>query len=109
MQSVMRRYGVGGNVEEFTRVIIAHELAHELWNNVVGEDFKRDVLSKAEGENFSTVYLETVRPSKLREETFCEWMAREVAGVKPIDFPEGEVKSLHGREIIVTHRVSDDF
>ena len=40
MPSVMRRYGVGGGVKEFTRVIIAHELAHELWNNVADEVFK---------------------------------------------------------------------
>jgi hypothetical protein len=109
MRSVMRRYGVDGDVKEFTRVIIAHELAHELWNSVVGENFKQDVLSKAESENFNTPYLETVSPSKLREETFCEWMANEVAGAKSIDFPEGEVESLRGRDVIVTHRVSDDF
>lgn len=78
MRSVMRRYGVDGDVQEFTRAIIAHELAHELWNSVVSEDFKRDVLDRAERENFSTVYLKTVRPSKLREETFCEWMANAV-------------------------------
>ena len=61
MLSVMRRYGVDGDVQEFTRTIIAHELAHELWNNVVSEDFKRAVLDKARRENFSTVYLKTVR------------------------------------------------
>ena len=47
-------------------------------NNIVGEDFKRDILSKAESENFSTAYLKTVRPSKLREETFCEYMANAI-------------------------------
>ena len=31
------------------------------------------------------------------------------SGLKTIDFPEGEVESLRGREIIVTHRGSDDF
>ena len=82
MKSVMDKYGVAwhgsGDVEEFTRIIIAHELAHELWNNVVGEDFKRSVLDKARQENFNTVYLKTVKPSKLREETFCEYMANAV-------------------------------
>ena len=105
MRSVMRRYGVDGDVKEFTRVIIAHELAHELWNSVVGENFKQDVLSKAESENFSTPYLETVSPSKLREETFCEWMANAVmrGGVKSgfykLEFRQvldggGELKSI---------------
>ena len=78
MRSVMRRYGVDIDVREFTRLIIAHELAHELWNNVVDEDFKRSVLDKARRENFSTVYLKAVKPSKLREETFCEYMANAV-------------------------------
>ena len=82
MKSVMDKYGVAwhgsDDVEEFTRIIIAHELAHELWNNVVGEDFKRSVLDKARLENFNTVYLKTVKPSKLREETFCEYMANAV-------------------------------
>ena len=49
-----------------------------MWDNIVGEDFKRDILSKAESENFSTAYLETVSPSKLREETFCEYMANAI-------------------------------
>lgn len=78
MPSVMRRYGVGGDVTAFTRTIIAHELAHELWNNVIDEAFKQSILDKARRENFSTVYLKTVRPSKLREETFCEYMANAV-------------------------------
>lgn len=79
MRSVMRRYGVEGvPVRDFAKAIIAHELAHELWNNVVDEAFKQSILDKARRENFSTVYLETVRPSKLREETFCEWMANAV-------------------------------
>ena len=82
MKSVMDKYGVAwhgsDDVDEFTRIIIAHELAHELWNNVVGEDFKQNVLDKARRENFSTVYLKTVKPSKFREETFCEYMANVV-------------------------------
>ena len=79
MLSVMRYYGVDGNVEEFTRVIIAHELAHELWNSIASADFKQDILSRAESENFSTPYLKTVRPLKLQEETFCEYIAHMVA------------------------------
>ena len=78
----MRRYGVDGDVKAFTRSIIAHELAHELWNNVADEVFKQDILSRAAAENFSTVYLKTVRPSKLQEETFCEYVARMVAGLE---------------------------
>jgi len=78
MPSVMRRYGVSGDETAFTRTIIAHELAHELWNNVVDKAFKQSILAKARRENFSTVYLKTVKPSKLNEETFCEYIANAV-------------------------------
>lgn len=80
MPSVMRRYGVDGDVMAFTRAIIAHELAHELWNNVVDEGFKQDILARAKNENFNTIYLKTVRQNKLDEETFCEYIAKMVIG-----------------------------
>lgn len=117
MLSVMRRYGVEGVSEgDFAKSIIAHELAHELYNNVADKTFIESNIGIAEKTGFTTPYLKTVRPNKLREETFCEWMAYRIADIVPhslaaksIDFPEGEVESLRGREIIVTHRVSDDF
>ena len=80
MPSVMFRYGVDGDVTAFTRAIIAHELAHELWNNVVDEGFKQDILARAKNENFNTIYLKTVRQNKLDEETFCEYIAKMVIG-----------------------------
>lgn len=96
MPSVMRRYGVEGDVREFTRAIIAHELAHELWNGAADETFKQGVLSRAANEGFSTTYLETVRPNKLREETFCEYVAHMVAGLefRQVLVDEGELKAL---------------
>lgn len=84
MQSVMNRYGVerdgASGINRFVKIIIAHELAHELWNNVVDDGFKRGVLAKAADEGFGTVYLDTVQESKLPEETFCEYMANAVVG-----------------------------
>lgn len=113
MQSVMDRYGVAwhgsDDIEEFTKFIIAHELAHEVWNNIASDQFKNDVIEKANDENFSTVYLETVNTNKLAEETFCEYLAHEIVQQrKKIDFPEEEIQDLSRRKHIVTHRVSDD-
>lgn len=82
MESVMDRYGVawhgGDDIEEFTKIIIAHELAHEVWNNIADDQFKKAVLDEARMQSFNTAYLNTVRPSKLAEETFCEYLAHEV-------------------------------
>jgi len=136
MMSVMKRYGVkwhgAHDVLDFTIKIIAHELAHEVWNKLYdgpsGDSFKQDIIDAAEEEGFTTVYLDTVRPSKYREELFCEYMAKLISGhvddkvkqisfaedripplVKPISFPEDEIPFLKGRKTIWTTRVSDDF
>ena len=96
MSSVMRRYGLDGDEIRFVRTIIAHELAHELWNSAADEVFKQDVLSRAASESFTTRYLETVRPSKLREETFCEYVACMIAGLefRQVLAGGGELKAL---------------
>lgn len=78
MKSVMDRYGVDGDVSQFTKTIIAHELAHEVWNNIADDQFKEEILDRARRQSFSTVYLDTVRPSKLPEETFCEYLAHKI-------------------------------
>jgi len=41
MKSVMDRYGVvwhgSDDIDEFTKIIIAHELTHEVWNNIADD------------------------------------------------------------------------
>ena len=41
MKSVMDRYGVdwhgSDDIDDFTKIIIAHELAHEVWNNIADD------------------------------------------------------------------------
>lgn len=37
----------GDDIEEFTKIIIAHELAHEVWNNIADDQFKEAVLDEA--------------------------------------------------------------
>ena len=82
MRSVMDRYGVAwhssDDVEEFTKIIIAHELAHEVWNHIADDQFKEDVLDEARMQSFNTTYLDSVKPSRLDEETFCEYLAHQV-------------------------------
>lgn len=114
MKSVMDRYGVkwhnASDIDSFARLIIAHELAHEAWNNIVDDQFKQDILDKAHQANFTSEYLKTVKPSKLDEETFCEYLAHLITQQKKdILFPEEELQDLSRRKHIVTHRVSDDL
>ena len=113
MKSVMDRYGVAwhgsGDIEEFTKIIIAHELAHEVWNRIADDQFKEDVLDEARMQSFNTTYLDGVKPSRLDEETFCEYLAHQVVQQKKdISFPDEEIADLSKQNHIVTHRVSDD-
>ena len=113
MKSVIDRYGVdwhgSDDIEEFTKIIIAHELAHEVWNNIADDQFKEDVLNEARMQSFSTTYLDSVKPSRLDEETFCEYLAHQVVQQKKdISFPDEEIADLSKQNHIVTHRVSDD-
>ena len=76
IQSVKDYYGIGDMSDvDFMRAIIRHELAHEIWNVQGSNKLKEKILSMAEADDFSTVYLKTVKKSKLAEETFCEYLA----------------------------------
>ena len=113
MKSVMARYGVdwhgSDDIDQFTKLIIAHELAHEVWNNIADDQFKEDVLDEARMQSFSTKYLDTVNPSILDMETFCEYLAHQVVQQKKdISFPNEEIAYLSKQNHIVTHRVSND-
>lgn len=113
MKSVIDRYGVdwhgSDDLEEFTKIIIAHELAHEVWNNIADDDFKDDILNNARSSLFSTEYIDTVKPNKLDEETFCEYLAHEIVPQKKdISFPDEEIAQLSNQNHIITHRVSND-
>lgn len=90
MKSVMDRYGVewhnATDIDIFTKKIIAHELAHEMWNKVASDEFKRMIYKTAVDTGFTTAYLKTVRPSKIEEETFCEAMADIVVSSDILEF-----------------------
>ena len=63
---------------KFMKFLIAHELAHGVWEYYSDKKFKDSILQSAKSEKFNTPYLDWVRknaPAKLEEETFCEYMA----------------------------------
>jgi hypothetical protein len=69
------------SIEEFHRFmkfLIAHELAHGVWEYYSDKKFRDNILASAKSDKFNTEYLDWVREnnsSKLEEETFCEYMA----------------------------------
>ena len=68
-------------IEEFHRFmkfLIAHELAHGVWEYYSNKKFRDSILESAKSDKFDTEYLDWVRKNnldKLEEETFCEYMA----------------------------------
>ena len=68
-------------IEEFHRFmkfLIAHELAHGVWEHYSNKKFRDSILESAKSDKFNTEYLDWVRENnsaKLEEETFCEYMA----------------------------------
>lgn len=78
---VVKFYGLKDkSTTNLKRVLIAHELAHDIYNNHASDEFKQKYVDKAKEENFTTPYLDHVRENKLREETFCEYMAAIITG-----------------------------
>lgn len=69
------------SIEEFysfMKFLIAHELAHGVWEYYSNKKFRDNILESAKSDKFNTDYLDWVREndsSKLEEETFCEYMA----------------------------------
>ena len=115
VDSVMKHYKVTCSKTDYITIIIAHELAHEIWNNVCNEYFKKIILVKARKEDFHTVYLDSLDKSykKYKEEVFCEYLANSILNDKniilKIDFPKEEIPTLKNQDRIITTRVSDDY
>lgn len=75
LKPVMKFYGVKCTEAELKVAILAHELAHAVYREYADKKFRDRILAKARSENFTTEYLKHVKPDKLAEETFCEYMA----------------------------------
>ena len=79
LKPVMSRFGVSGSTRDFRRLLMAHELAHEVYRNHGKEEKVKKlietVMKKAKEQKFSTSYLKTVPKHKIDEETFAEYIA----------------------------------
>lgn len=63
---------------KFMKFLIAHELAHGVWEYYSNKKLRDSILESAKSDKFNTEYLDWVRDNnsvKLEEETFCEYMA----------------------------------
>jgi len=85
IKDVMNYYKVKNLIlRDFNILIIAHELAHEIYNNVCDDRFKYDINKKIKKEKFHTVYLDHVKENKMEEESFCEYLANEITNLNKI-------------------------
>jgi len=77
LEKVIQRYNVRDTpVSSFRRHMIAHELAHEVYNKHMTKAQKEQYRKKLQ--SFRTVYTDTVPKDKLDQEKFCEFVAAEV-------------------------------
>ena len=64
--------------------ILAHELAHEVYEKHASDAFKSWVINKAQKEGYCTPYLSSYNkaamPDKYLTELFCEYLAKLVVG-----------------------------
>lgn len=74
-KSTMDAYGVSEDENSFAARLIAHELAHEIYNNRSSKKFRKAIIDAAKAEEFTTPYLKTVDPDKYKEEAFAEYLA----------------------------------
>lgn len=74
----MEYYNVKGNLKDFQIVILTHELAHEVWNNILSDNDKQIHIKAIRNSGFWSRYLDYVKKEKQDEELFCEYYANKV-------------------------------
>ena len=75
MDEPMKAFNIKEDKDTFTSRIIAHELAHEMYNNHATDAFKSEIADLIKTKKFTTPYLRTVNKDKLEEEAFAEYVA----------------------------------
>ena len=75
MDDPMKAFNIKEDKDTFTSRIIAHELAHELYNNHASDLLKQEIANRIREQKFTTPYLKTVKGDKLDEEAFAEYVA----------------------------------
>ena len=74
MDAVAKYYGID-NTDDLRKTIVAHELAHEIYNKQATKEYIKSIVDEAKKKKFTTAYLKTVPDRKIDEETFCEYLA----------------------------------
>ena len=74
MDAVAKYYGLD-NTDDLRKTIVAHELAHEIYNKQATKEYIKKIVDEAKKKKFTTAYLKTVPDHKIDEETFCEYLA----------------------------------
>ena len=80
LKPVIKFYGVKVSEQKLKETLIAHELAHHVYQELADDQFKKTILEQAKSENFTTEYLDHVSTNKMTEETFCEYLASKICG-----------------------------
>lgn len=82
LSRVIKHYKLSISEDEFTILIIAHELGHDLFTNKMTINEKTDILNSAKKTNFDTEYLKYIHgkisKKELNEEIICEYIAASV-------------------------------
>lgn len=82
MRPVMNKFNVPGKVRDFRKLIMAHELAHDIdsrYSRAYSPKFVKKMVEEAKKNNFRTAYTDTYdpvkMPKKFDKELFAEYMA----------------------------------
>ena len=100
MRPVMNKFNVPGKVKDFRRLILAHELAHEIddaTSKVSSPELVKKLVAEAKKNNFRTAYTDTYDPVKMPrkfdKELFAEYMAKLITDAGSIT-NSAEIKSV---------------
>lgn len=72
-QKVINFYKLNYKPDYFFKLMVAHEIGHEIWNNHLSENEKKKYNLKLN--NFKTDYLKIVPKHKYEEERFSEYVS----------------------------------
>jgi len=84
LKKVLKYYKVENtDVKKFLKILLAHELAHEVYQNILSEEEKKEFKEIIDKSKFRTVYTDTVKDnSKIDVEKFCEYIASQLVDME---------------------------
>lgn len=78
MEIPIKAFNLKEDKDAFTSRIVAHELAHELYENHASDAFKKQINDQILKSKFSTPYLKSVSKDKMDYEAFAEYLAQNI-------------------------------